>query len=227
MYNCLFPPVNQTILLEATKKMTRYFKKPYKHNKSHHNSTDSCHPCRSHYNVTHPDKHKCKFHKTNDQVKEIIGQTCASKTTKSEPEDIKKCHDSDSPDSNLESSSDSEWLSWIGEIIEVKLSNMKYTANFPGTINNDSTISVWHRRYHFLDVKSMFDKQPNQHWFKHTYEVNGANGNSLGPIGMATCTLVFPKFQQVTVCKHLLWPVILGLDFSHNYLIAIDWFATN
>ena len=31
-------------LLEATKNMTRYFKKSYKHNKTQHNSTDSHHP---------------------------------------------------------------------------------------------------------------------------------------------------------------------------------------
>ena len=40
----------------------------------------------------------------------------------------------------------------------------------------------------------------------HTYKVNGANSNSLGPIRMTTCTLEFPpKFQQqFIVCKHLL-----------------------
>ena len=36
------------------------------------------------------------------------------------------------------------------------------------------------------------------------------------------------KFQwQFIVCKHLLHPIILGLDFSYNYLIGIDWFSTN
>ena len=67
----------------------------------------------------HSDKHKCKFHNTNDHINEIVGQTSASKNTKWEPEDIKDPHDSDSPDSNLDSSSDSEWLSWADEIIEV------------------------------------------------------------------------------------------------------------
>ena len=33
--------------------------------------------------------------------------------------------------------------------------------------------------------------------------------------------------QQFIVCEHLLWPVILGLDISHNYLIGTDWFSTN
>ena len=42
------------------------------------------------------------------------------------------------------------------------------------------------------------------------------------------CTLEFPKKfqQQFIVCKHLLRPIILGLDFSHNYLIGIDSFST-
>ena len=33
--------------------------------------------------------------------------------------------------------------------------------------------------------------------------------------------------QQFIVCEHLICPIILGLDFSHNYLIGIDWFSTN
>ena len=50
-------------------------------------------------------------HNTNDKVNEIIGQTHASKNTKSEPKDIEDPHDSNSPDSNLDSSPDSECLS--------------------------------------------------------------------------------------------------------------------
>ena len=72
---------------------------------------------------------------TNDQVNEIIGQAHTSKNTKLELEDTKDSHDSDNPDSNLDSSSDSEWLSQTDKIIEVKLSNMKYAMNFPVTIN--------------------------------------------------------------------------------------------
>ena len=62
----------------------------------------------------------------------------------------------------------------------------------------------------------------------HTYRVNGVDGNSLGPLGTTTCTLGFPKKfqQQLIVCEHLLRLIILGLDFSHNYLIGIDWFST-
>ena len=53
-------------------------------------------------------KHTCKSHNTNDQVNEIIGQTHKSKNAKLEPEDIKDSHESDSSDSNIDSSSDSE-----------------------------------------------------------------------------------------------------------------------
>ena len=61
------------------------------------------------------------------------------------------------------------------------------------------------------------------------YRVNSADGNSLGPIGKTICILEFPKKfqQQFIICKNLLQPVILGLDFSHNYLIGIDWFSSN
>ena len=61
----------------------------------------------------------------------------------------------------------------------------------------------------------------------HTYKISGANGSSLGPLGTTICTLEFPmKFQQFIVCKHLLRPIILGLDFPHNYMIGTDWFST-
>ena len=46
-------PDNIAEILEATKKMTRYFKKSCKHNKTHHNNTYSHHPSTSHYNATH------------------------------------------------------------------------------------------------------------------------------------------------------------------------------
>ena len=95
-------------LIEATRKMTRYFKKSYKHNKSHHTSTNSHHPSTNHNSSMHSSKYKCKSPNTKNQVSKIFGQTHASKTTKSEPADIKNPHDSDSPDSNLDSSSDSE-----------------------------------------------------------------------------------------------------------------------
>ena len=80
---------------------------------------------------------------TNNQVNKIPEQTHASKNTKSEPKDINDSHDSDSLDNNLDSSSDSEWLSQTDEIIEVKLSNMKNATNFPVTINKNNTISLF------------------------------------------------------------------------------------
>ena len=58
----------------------------------------------------------------------------------------------------------------------------------------------------------------------HTYKVNDANSNNLGPLGTTIYTLEFPrKFQQqFIVCEHLLQPIILGLDFSHNLQIGIN-----
>ena len=70
------------------KKMNKYFKNSYKHNKTHYNSTDSHHHSTKHYNTTDSDKHKCKSCNTSDQVNEIISQTHASKHPKS-PESIK------------------------------------------------------------------------------------------------------------------------------------------
>ena len=83
-----------------------------------------------------------KTHNYNDQVNEVTGQTQMVKGTKSETEDTKDHHDSDSPISNFDSSSDSEWLSQTDEIIEVTISNMKQAVNFPVTINQNRTISL-------------------------------------------------------------------------------------
>ena len=45
-------------LLEVTKKMTKYSKKSYKHNKTHHDSTDSNPPRTNQDNTSHSDKKK-------------------------------------------------------------------------------------------------------------------------------------------------------------------------
>ena len=80
-------------------------------------------------------------------------------------------------------------------------------------------------------VQGMLWQTPTQTKISTNKDVQGKMcwWKSLGPIGMTTCTLEFPnKFQQqIIVYKNLLWPVILRLDFSHNYLIGIDWFSSN
>ena len=80
------------------------------------------------------------MHNYNDQVNEVTGQTQKLKGTKSEIEDTKDHHNSNNPNSNFDSSSDSEWLSQMDEIIEVTISNMKYAANFSVTIDRNRTI---------------------------------------------------------------------------------------
>ena len=109
---------------------------------------------------------------------------------------------------------------------------MKYAVNFPDIINNNNTILLFDTGATISCMsKACFDKLQTKPALvqTHTYKVNGANGNSLGPLGMTTCTLEFPKNfqQQFIVCEHLLCPIILGLDFSHDYLIGINWFSTN
>ena len=68
--------------------------------------------------------------------------------------------------------------------------------------------------------KACFDKLQHKSALvqKHAYKVNGANGNSLGPLRIT----IYPhkKFpQQFIVCEHLLCPIIFSLDwFSSNQL---------
>ena len=63
----------------------------------------------------------------------------------------------------------------------------------------------------------------------HYVQVNSADRNSLGSIGITMCTLKFPKKfqQQFLIYKNIPQPVILGLDFYHNYLNGIDWLSSN
>ena len=73
---------------------------------------------------------------------------------------------------------------------------MKYAANFPVTINNNNTISLFDTGATISCMsKACFDiLQPKPTLVQMcTYKVNGANGNSLGPLGTTTCTLEFPK----------------------------------
>ena len=109
---------------------------------------------------------------------------------------------------------------------------MKYAVNFLVTINWNRKISLFNTGTTISCLsKACFDKlQPQQNLVRtNTYRVNSVNGNILGPIGMTTCTLEFPqKFhQQFIVCENLFGPVILGLDFSHNYLIGIHLLSPN
>ena len=73
---------------------------------------------------------------------------------------------------------------------------MKYAANFPVTINNNNTISLFDMGDTISCMsKACSDKlKPRPVIIQtHAYKVNDANGNSLGPLRTTTCTLKFPK----------------------------------
>ena len=80
-------------------------------------------------------KDVCKSHNNADQVNEVTGQTQMLKGTESETEDSINYLNSNSPNSSFVSSSDSELLPQTDEVFKVTISNMKYAANFPVTIN--------------------------------------------------------------------------------------------
>ena len=52
-----------------------FFKKSYKHNKSHHTKNGNNYPSIIHNGSLHSDNHTCKAHNTIDQVNKIISQT--------------------------------------------------------------------------------------------------------------------------------------------------------
>ena len=102
----------------------------------------------------------------------------------------------------------------------------------PAEVNNNQTVSLFDTGASISCMsKSCFNKlDPRPPLItKHSYRVNGTDGNSLGLLVLANCTLEFPKKiqQQFIICEHLLRLIILGLDFSHNYQIGIDWFSVN
>ena len=73
---------------------------------------------------------------------------------------------------------------------------MKYAANFPVTINHTRTISLLNTGATISCMsKSCFEKLHPQPKLVQTstYRIHCADGNSLGPIGMTTCTLKFPQ----------------------------------
>ena len=73
---------------------------------------------------------------------------------------------------------------------------MKYAAHFPITINKNNTISLFDTgaTISYMSKACFYKLQPKPTLVQtHTYKVNGANNNSLGPIRMTTFILEFPK----------------------------------
>ena len=95
-------------LLEAIKKMTKYFKKSYKNSKSCHVNNDNNYLHKLQSSKHNSDKHVHKGHNYNNKVNEVISQTQMLKGTKSEIEDTKDHHDSNNPNNNFDSSSNYE-----------------------------------------------------------------------------------------------------------------------
>ena len=52
--------------------MTKYFKKSYKHSKSHPSDDGSCHINTSHYISPYSDKQKCKSCNNNDKSMKLL-----------------------------------------------------------------------------------------------------------------------------------------------------------
>ena len=99
-------PHHMAKLLDATRKMTKYFIKLVKHNKPQCNENSNSTTGTNHHNNAHSHKHKpCN---DSDEVNNITNSIHIPKTTLTEPEYINKHYDSDSSDSILDSSLCSE-----------------------------------------------------------------------------------------------------------------------
>ena len=56
--------------------------------------------------------------------------------------------------------------------------------------------------------------------------VRAATGGDMGPLGFLTCQLKINHQvyeHEFVVCKHLITPVILGIDFLRKFNINISW----
>ena len=76
-------PDHMAELLEATRKMTKYFRRSYKHSKTHSSDNSMHHSSMNHYSNSHPYKHKCKSHNNDDKANKIINQNHTSNHTPS------------------------------------------------------------------------------------------------------------------------------------------------
>ena len=230
-HNFHFPPTNCIKWLNCWKPPNRWQNTSKGHSNTYQSTIITVTAIK--IKQTHPTpahKHKPHYHK--DEVNEITLDTWTPKHTPTNFDETPDNTYGDNLDNTADSSSDSKWLSREHEIIEVKLSNSKYAANFPAIVNNNQTVSLFNTGATISCIlKSYFDKLYPRPLLitKHPCRVNSTDSNSLGSFGIATCTLEFPKkFQQwFIICEHLLRPIVLSLDFSHNYQIGIDWFSTH
>ena len=63
----------------------------------------------------------------------------------------------------------------------------------------------------------------------HTFSIKSANGTNLCPIGMTECEFKIGTKEyknDFIVCKNLVWPCILGIDFLRKYGIWTGWSTT-
>ena len=133
-------PDQKTKMLEAIRKMTWYFRKSIKH-------IWSCTKHNDHYqqisSTHHNDKQKHRIHCHKDKVNEITSDTHNPQITPTETDKTILDTDIDNSDNNMDSALDSKWLPREHNIVEVKLSDSKYSATFPARVNNNQTISLF------------------------------------------------------------------------------------
>ena len=91
-------------LMEATKKMTKYFKKSLKHTPLHSNNTNHH---QNNATTPHTDNHTCKTH-SQYQVNNVTSNICTSQHITTEHDDIPDNIDIDSCDCISESASGSK-----------------------------------------------------------------------------------------------------------------------
>ena len=63
----------------------------------------------------------------------------------------------------------------------------------------------------------------------HTYQVKSANGSNLYPIGITECEFKIGQKEyknDFVVCKNLIRPCILGIDFLKKHGIFAEWTPT-
>ena len=186
-------------LLEATKKIMKYFKRSLKHIPLHPNNTDH-HPCNA--STSHSDNHKCNSHYHKDKVIKITSDNYIPKHITTETDDIPDNTKVYTSNSNMDSALDSKWLFWEHQVIQVKLSDSKNVANFQVKIHNKQMVSLFDIGATISCMSIVcfdnLDLKPHS-LTKCIYRVNGADGNSLGPLSTTTCTLRVSQKVSATV----------------------------
>ena len=124
----------------------------------------------------------------------------------------------------LNMESDDEWLNSLPQVYSVTITKFPTMVDFPIEIQGFKTNCLFDTGAQLSCIIYEFYRKPT--WEKKNIDMNikakvsSADGSNLVHKGVDICYLLLGIHEfkkKVIVCKHLLHPVILGLDFAKDF----------